>query len=388
MDFSQFHATDRLSAFKPERNRVMPFQNLVIQRTIIHEVFKRTDAPTPVEPNYGTQVIQLHAEARDALQQRITTALGHASHGLEMSIRKTGAESTWAKVKQIVDAPNDETTFITASQSIATSLADAQVSRSIPGGIIVVVYGMVGHPGIPFTCIIKAEPHAGFTRKVGTTGGLMLEFLKDLILTPQAKLYKIGAFIRKNANEATDDNPSGGWSSYIFDDLISAGNRQNAAHYFYDTFLGLAFPSNSAWQTKQFHTLTKEFIRSANVTDETKSDLLGALTTYLKVDQGGTIQVNQFATAYMNSAELRDAYATYMQGKDFPAAAIQKDISEVKSALRDRKVTFSNNIRLTGPVEQFQDRVRMRSIDGETGADGVVPKWTEIIIRDRIRDQE
>ena len=365
----------------------MPFQNLIIQRTIIHEVFKRTDAPTPVTPSYGTQVIHLEPDARDALQQRITAAMGHASHGLEMSIRKTGTESIWSKVKQIVDAPNNEATFISASQSIAASLADAQVSRSIPGGIVVVVYGMVGHPGIPFTCIIKAEPHAGFTSKVGDTGVLMLEFLKDLILTPQAKLYKIGAFVRQHADQAAHDNPSGGWRGFIFDDLITAGNRQSAAHYFFDTFLGLAFPSNSAWQTKQFHTLTKDFIRSANITDEIKSDLLGALTTYLKVDQGGTIQVNQFAATYMDAAELRDAYGTYMQGKDFPAAAIPKDISEVIGALRDRKVTFSNNIRLTGPVEQFQDRVRMRTIDGDVGADGVVPKWTEII-RDRIRDQE
>lgn len=366
----------------------MPFLNLVIQRTIIHEVFKRTDTHTPVDPSYGTQVVQLDADARDALQQRITDALGHASHGLEMSIRKTSAESIWAKMKQIVDAANSETTFITASQSIAASLSDAQVNRTIPGGIVVVIYGLVGHPGIPFTCVIKAEPHAGFTRKVGDTGVLMLEFLKDLILTPQAKLYKIGAFVRKSANEATAENPSGGWRAFIFDDLITAGNRQSAAQYFYDTFLGLAFPSNSAWQTKQFHTLTKEFIRSANVTEETKSDLLGALTTYLKADQGGTIQVNQFATTYMNAAELRDAYATYMQSKDFPVSAIQKDISEVKGSLRDRKITFSNNIRLTGPVEQFQDRVRMRTIDGDAGENGEIPKWTEIIVRDRIRDQE
>lgn len=366
----------------------MPFQNLVIHRTIIHEVFKRTDAHTPVEPSYGTQVIQLQQDARDALQQRIIAALGHASHGMEMSIRKTGPESIWAKVKQMVDATDHEATFITTSQSIAASLSDAQTNRIIPGGIVVVVSGLVGHPGVPFTCIIKAEPHGGFTRKVGTTGELLLEFLKDLILTPQAKLYKIGAFVRRDANEATAENPTGGWRGFIFDDLISAGNKQNAAQYFYDTFLGLEFPSNSAWQTKQFHTLTKEFIRKANVPEETKSDLLGALTTYLKVDQGGTIQVNQFATTYMNAAELRDAYATYMQSKDFPAAAIPKDISEVQSALRDRKVTFSNNIRLTGPVEQFQNRVKMRTIDGEAGDDGVVPKWTEIIVRDRIRDQE
>lgn len=366
----------------------MPFQNLVIHRTIIHEVFKRTDAPAPLEPSYGNQVIQLEPDARDALQQRITAALGHASHGVEMSIRRTGEETVWAKVKQIVEAANNEATFITASQSITASLANAQVARNIPGGIVVVVQGVVGHPGIPFTCIIKAEPHGGFTRKVGDAGALMLEFLKDLILTPQAKLYKIGAFLHTDAHAATDENPSGGWRAFIFDDLITAGNRQSAAQYFFDTFLGLTFPSNSAWQTKQFHTLTKDFIRHANVPEETKYDLLGALTTYLKVDQGNIIQVDQFAENYLGSPELRDAYSTFMQSKDFPLTAIHKDISEVKGALRDRKITFVSNIRLTGPVDQFKDRVRMRTIDGEPEAGGVVPKWTEIIVRDHIRDQE
>lgn len=366
----------------------MPFQNLAIHRIIIHEIFKRTDSPTPVEPRYATQVIQLESDARDALQQRITAALGHASHGIEMSIRKTGGESIWAKAKQIVEGINDESIFIAASQSITASLANAQVSRNIPGGIVVVIHGTTGHPGIPYTCIIKAEPHAGFKRTVGNTGELMLEFLKDLILTPQAKLYKIGVFLCMDAQAATTELPCGGWRAFIFDDLITAGNRQGAAQYFFDTFLGLAFPSNDAWQTKQFHSLTKDFIRSANISEETKSDLLGALTIYLKVDQGGTIQVDQFSAAYFDAPELRDAYSAYMLSKDFPLTAIHKDISEVKGALRDRKITFSNNIRLTGPVDQFQDRVRMRTIDGEPVADGVIPKWTEIIVRDHIRDQE
>lgn len=366
----------------------MPFQNLVIDRTIIHEVFKRTDVKVPVEPRYGTQIIRLDRDAREELQKRITAALGHASHGVEMSIRKTGAESIWAKVRHMFDAVDNEATFITASQGIAASLAYAQGGKNIPGGIVVVIHGKAGHPSVPFACIIKAEPHAGFTRKVDSTGKLMLEFLKDLILTPQAKLYKIGAFLSPNAHAVTDGQDHAGWRSFIFDDLITAGSRQSAAQYFFDTFLGLAFPSNSAWQTKQFHSLTKGFIRSANVTEETKSDLLGALTTYLKVDQGGTIQVDQFASTYMNAPELRDAYATYMGSKDFPLTAIHKDISEVKGALRDRKITFSNNIRITGPAEQFQDRIRMRTIDGERTTDGAIPKWTEIIVRDHIRDQE
>ena len=314
--------------------------------------------------------------------------LGHASHGIEMTTRKVGPESVWHKAKQIFAAPADEAVFIAQSQGMTAHLADAQANKSIPGGIVVVVYGLAGHPGIPFVAVIKAEPHPGFSRSVTETGELALQFIKDLILTPQAKLYKIGAFIQPDPGADVSETAAAGWRAFLFDDLITAGNRQNAALYFFDTFLGLAFPTNSAWQTKQFHTLTKEFIKTANIPPETKSDLLGALTTYLKVDQGGTIQVTQFGTDYLGTPELQDAYSAYMQRNEFPMTAIHKDISEVKGALKDRRITFSNNIRLTGPVEQFQDRIRMRTIDGERTAEGVVPKWTEIIVRDHIRDQE
>lgn len=366
----------------------MIFQNLTIQRTIIHEVFKRTDGPTPLEPRYATAVIELSTDARDALQQRITAALGHASHGVEMRIRRTGEESIWARTKQILRPATEHAAFITASQAITASLANAQTNRTIPGGVVVVVQGTAGYPPSPMTCIIKAEPHAGFTRKISQAGELELEFLKDLILTPQSKLYKIGAFLIADPVAATDEQPTLGWRAFIFDDQITAGNKQTAAQYFYETFLGLGFPENSAWQTKQFHTLTKEFIRGANIPEETKSDLLGALTTYLKVDQSATIQVDQFAESYMQAPELKDSYSAYMQVKNFPIEAIFKDISEVKNVLRDRKVTFNGNIRLTGPVEQFQDRVKMRVIDGEALPNGSVPKWTEIIVRDQIKDQE
>lgn len=366
----------------------MPFRNLQIQRVIIHEVAKRDDSRTPVDPTYGTQVITLEPEARDALQVRITAALGHASHGIEMTIRKVGPESVWQKAKRIFEAPADETVFIAESQGMTANLANAQANKTIPGGIVVVVYGMAGHPGIPFVAVIKAEPHPGFTRSVTDTGDLALQFIKDLILTPQAKLYKIGAFIQPDPAADVTENPAAGWRAFLFDDLITSGNRQNAALYFFDTFLGLAFPTNSAWQTKQFHSLTKDFIKTANIPPETKSDLLGALTAYLKVDQSGTIQVSHFGSNYFDTAELQDSYVTYMQAKEFPMTAIHKDLSEVRGALKDRRITFGNNIRLTGPVEQFQDRIRMRTIDGERTADGIVPKWTEIIVRDQIRDQE
>lgn len=365
----------------------MSFENLSIGRLIIHEVFARGVDKAMVQPIYGTQLLELPQDARDALQARITNALGKSSHGVEMTIRENGPESTWHKAKEIIEAQGNDTQFINLSQNIASKLAAAQINRTIPGGIVVVIDGTCGNPSRSFMCVIKAEPHGGFTKRQ-EGGHLTLEYIKELILTPQAKLYKIGAFLRQDAAAATAQDPSSGWTGFLFDDLITQGNKLTAAQYFYESFLGLAFPTNSAFQTKQFHTLTKDFIRNANVAPEKKVDLLNALTTYLKTDQAATIQVQAFSESYLGDPILQDAYTAYMQQKDFPTAAIHKDLSEVQSQLRLRKLTFGHNIKLTAPADQFENYVRIESIDGEADEHGNVPRWTKITVRDHLRDQE
>lgn len=368
-------------------NRTMAFENLTIGRIIIHEIFRLNEDRTMVDPHYGNGLIQLDAEAKDALQKRITEALGSSSHGVEMSVQDSGAQSAWMTAKSIIDTAGDNARFIQLSQVITAKLAASQTTKVVPGGIVVVIDGTSGHPARPFVCVIKAEPHPGFIKRE-ENGQLLLEYLKELILTPEAKLYKIGAFIHSDPAQVDPQQPTAGWRAFLFDDLITKGNRLGAAHYFYSTFLGLVFPSNSAFQTKEFHTLTKTFIKSANIDEEHRSDLLNALTAYLKADQIATIQVGVFSDTYLGTPELKDAYTHYMEQNEFPVQAIHKDLSEVAPALKKRKITFGHNISLTAPPEEFEGLVRIQAIDGEADEHGQVPKWTQITIRDRIREQE
>lgn len=365
----------------------MSFENLTIGRIIIHEIFVRGVDKALVTPAYGNQILTLPQDARDALQSRITNALGRSSHGVEMAIRDMGKDSVWHKAKDIIESQGNDLQFVNLSQNIASRLAAAQTNRTIPGGIVVVIDGTCGNPTRSFMCVIKAEPHGGFTKRQAD-GQLTLEYIKELILTPQSKLYKIGAFLRQDPEASTAQEPHKGWRAFLFDDLITQGNKLSAAQYYYESFLGLAFPSNSAFQTKQFHALTKDFIRNANINSEKKIDLLNALTTYLKTDQAATIQVDQFSQDYLGDAQLQDAYTAYMQQKNFPATAIHKDLSEVQSQLRLRKLTFGHDIKLTAPADQFESYVRIESIDGDPDERGNVPKWTRITVRDHIRDQE
>lgn len=213
----------------------------------------------------------------------------------------------------------------------------------------------------------------------------MLKFLKDLILTPQTKLYKIGAFVEMDS--AADPFVTG-WKAMVYDDMMTPSNRYNAAQYFYEGFLGCGFPESSARLTKNFHDLTKAFIRKLDVPEERKLDLNSALITYLKVDQAPTVGVAAFAQAYLEEPELRDAYSQYMQEKEFPQNAVAKDLTDVAGELKQRKVMFANNIKLVAPADKFKEYIRMKSIDGEADEHGQIPKWTEIIVRDHIRDQE
>lgn len=364
----------------------MSFENLTISRLIVHEVHVGNSNRSIIPPTYGTAIFSLPVEAKDELQIRITNALGKSSHGVEMAIRDVEEESIWRRARDLL-LSKAESEFVNISQAIAAKLAASQTSLAIPGGVVVVVNGTCGHPMKQFVCIIKAEPHGGFTKKQAN-GNLSLEYIRELILTPQAKLYKIGAFLLDDPMFLSHSKPDKGWRAFLFDDLITRGNKLAAAQYFYDKFLGLEFPSNSAFQTKRFHELTKKFVRGCSIAPEKKVELLNALTTYLKTDQTATIRVQTFADSYIESANLRDEYTSHMAQNNFPEMGIHKDLSEVETQLRQRKLSFGHSIKLIAPAEEFESYIRIESIDGTPEENGNVPKWTRITVHDQIRDQE
>ncbi len=163
---------------------------------------------------------------------------------------------------------------------------------------------------------------------------------------------------------------------------MTSTQRDSAATYFHSTFLGLNLPENAAQQIKQFYQKIKAFIRSADLSEEYKTDLLNGLYTYLKVDQGNTVQVGRFADNYMQE-ELADDYRAHMRRERFPATAIPKDISEIQGSLRQRKFRFPRQITLSGPPDAVRDLVTVKAVEGAGGA-----QWTEVTIRGQIESQD
>lgn len=361
----------------------MELVNLRLARVIIHEVFQRTNDRARVEPRFGTALERLDNDALDALRNRIVTAMASPAKCLEMAIDKTAAGSMLAIASSLVDA--DEALFIERTKDVASLLADAQKHRNIPGGIVVAFSGSAGVPARRIIGIIKAEVHNGFTREEAD-GAMALRFLKNLLLTAQTKLYKIGLFVEA-ATEAQGD-PVFKWKSYIYDETLTLSNRDGAAQYFYDGFLGCKFLESSARNTKKFHDLTKAFIRRMDIPEPERVVLTNALVTYLRADQAPTVSTLAFGDGYLGDPAVRDAYVQYMRESDFPVVAVAKDLADVESALRVRKLIFRNQVRLIAPAEGFDNLVKIEAIDGDEDAQSSRPRWTKLTVKADISGTE
>lgn len=361
----------------------MELENLRLTRVVIHEVFQRADDRTAVAPAFGNALEVLDGDAFDALRSRVVSAMSSPSKCLEMSIAEVGPQSMFAEVLRLVDA--DDVLFVEQSKEAAKLLTSAQKSRRIPGGILIVFTGEALTPRRRIVGVIKAEVHNGFIRERNGQS-MALKFLKDLLLTAQTKLYKIGLFV-ESAPDAVGE-PENRWRSFIYDETISMADRDKAAQYFYEGFLGCKFMESSARNTRRFHDLTKNFIGQMDVTEIERVELHNALVTYLKVDQSPTVSTAGFAETYLRDGEVKDAYAEYMQKADFPTVAVVKDLSDVNAKLRVRKLVFRNDVKLFAPAEGFDNLVTIEVIEGDNDELGNRPRWTRLIVKADISGQE
>ncbi len=364
----------------------MQLLNLNIDKIIIHQVFRRNQ-DGKVKPLQSHEYTVFDHSAMTVFKRRVIDALGEGSKAVQMEIVDQCATSVSKLVDSMID--QDQETFAVSSFDIATKLADAQQTRSIPGGIVVVFTGTQGSSAKKFLGIIKAEVHTGYEKKVHpTTNEISLKFVEELLLTPGTRLYKTVGFFEKVDCEETADDLNDKWAVMISDYQISQADGKAAAKYFYEDFLGCGYPKTNARVTKQFYEVTSQFISKLSVTEVEKSHLINALTTYLKADVSNVVSASEFAQTYFNDLATQDAYTGYVKSQGLPTTAFTKDVEHVEGNLNVRKVRFGSNVRITAPSEAFKNLVEIKEIDGEPDESGVRAKWTQIIVKDRIVRQE
>src|SRR5690242_8756574 len=126
----------------------MAFDNLVVERVVLHEVFKRRHDGTMVNPRHAAQLIAMPADAMDSFRERVVDAMGDDSQCMLLEIAEHGADSAVALASSLISKPDDQ--FLAESARYADKLAAAQQAKNLPGGLVVVFTGTVGATSRPF----------------------------------------------------------------------------------------------------------------------------------------------------------------------------------------------------------------------------------------------
>ncbi len=334
------------------------FENLKIEKVIIHQIYKREHPSRIITPFYNDECSSLDDDALDVLKQRITKALSHKSNAIQMEF---SSSNMFSPIRDFWKSDMSDEEFIAFSIEATFKLAEAQTSRAYPGGIVVVVKGTVQQINKPFLAIIKAEKQKGFTAQE-TNGKMILKFFNDLLLTPHQKLQKIGFFI--NNAVAGREIEAKDIDSFVFDSNTNSSISVSKATYFYSVYLGLDFKKDSDVLTNKFFEATKLYINSLDVSSDTKIDLGTALLSYLKVDVSRFVNAEDFAERYFEEPELKDSYIKFVEQKEVPLSNIRKNLSMIGDKLKTRNINFSNSVKLQVPVDDFSEIVDINELEG------------------------
>lgn len=365
----------------------MQLVNLSINRIIIHQIYRRDEGGNKVAPTQSHEYTNFDPKAMEEFKSRIIDALGESSKAVPMEIVNQEPDDLPSLIDQIINQDNDS--FAPSSFDIPKKLTDVQQSRSIPGGIVVIFSGTQGPQSKKFLGIIKAEIYSAYEKEVNKkTNEISLKFIQEVLLTPSSRLYKTAGFFEKTQYDSSSSNLNDKWTVMVSDYQIGKTDGKAAAKYFYSDFLGCGYPQTSSRTTKQFYDATKSFISSLDNTPAEKSNLLNALTTYLKVDTSSTVSSSEFAEKYFNNIDIQDNFTSYMEESGLPTSAFTKDIEHIESALKYRKVRFRSNVKIIAPSEAFKELITFETIEGEVDESGSPNEWTKIIIKDRITSQE
>ncbi|WON77816.1 nucleoid-associated protein [Serratia sp. UGAL515B_01] len=350
------------------------FEGLMIERVIAHKILPKTADKQMTPAKLSNKIIHFKQDAMDTLQLRITEALANKSHGLEMSIRDSDAESFFSLASSILHS--DEQTFISVTQRLANKLTFSQFSTNAPGGLLAVISGRVGDDALPFIAAIKAETQNGF-RTNETNEQITIEYIAELLLTPSQRFYKIGFLaqvVSSNTGPLVENH-----RAFLFDHLMSSTESSKAAGYFHSTFLGMSIEKSSKKLTQDFFENTKKFINTALLDDDSKLELHEALRSELR-SKKAIISTSDFSKEHLPE-DLKDKYLDFMKLKDFPQHSISKDIEYIQAKLKRRnKLVFSSDVWVSVPPDKMKDLVQFEESDDNN--------FTILKIKGKLKSQE
>lgn len=344
-----------------------------IHRAVVHTIPSRAADKSYVPPSGGTDLLTFTPDVGDVVVGRVTQALGHRSHGVQVDFIEVGDASMFSVACSMMDC--DDAQFVVAAQSAAERLTRVQQAKSLKPAKLISMSGTVTAHSRPFVAFIKAELQEALSEtKQG--GHTVLEIFKNLFLTEANKLYKIGFLSRTVSGSGKSDGAYDPelHNVHIFDHLLTGLETRSAAFYFYNEFLGCDLAASDRRLTRDFFEKTLEFVNDQKYPPGKRIALGEALRAELRSNKG-QISTADFAKTHLSDVKDQQAYVAYMTNSGFPSQSVTKDVEYVKSRLKRRqRLIFSNDVIISTPADTASDLLNVK--DNKDGTTSVTIKGT------------
>lgn len=317
--------------------------NLEIDKIVIHRVHKKNDGEEFGFAEYSENLFNFGEIELETLKRRIATAFSKSKRFFKLEISKFDDNSFYGYSRNLKNSNNEE--FLRSSKSIADLLATSHSKRTIPGGLLLILDGLITNKH--FVLVIKAELQEAFTIKE-INNQKLVELVNDLFLSPAKDFYKIG-FIIEDHNHLTPPNDL--YSCFMYDDNFSAGKR-DLAEYFYSNFLGFDTDRNDKLITKNFREDVFRFIETNVESFDDKRGLKSAVNTLYREDTTGIINPQEFAESYLPENLLR-LFGSEV-GSNYPNS-FTKDLALVDHSLDRGQIKLVDNLTIAGPSHSIDN---------------------------------
>jgi hypothetical protein len=330
----------------------MNLKKLELRRLTVHKIYGKSKTLSQPYAGDCSDFCKLGSDGDETLHKRISSSLDHRSKFFELDLENSSSDSFFHIHKPLWGSTPKN--FLEISQNIADKAAAAHEKSNIPDGLLMILEALID--GYNTIITVKAEKSNAFSM-----AGNNLQLIKDIFLSSDKTLYKLGFFIKHDKKNASQKS----YKYYVYDDAF-APSKDDLAFYFYNKFLGLSTDANSKLQTNRLHKTLQGFATDhINLRD--RMSVLRNIDHAFMDSSRKNLNAFDFKSFFPN--ELFQLFESTIE-TEFPLAVI-KDNSIV-SGLKTKRISISANTTLLlksnpeglmiGNTGVKEDKTRLKTI--------------------------
>jgi len=324
-----------------------------IQSLIVHEIpqhYLRAEDPGG-GPILSEIESPLNSDVRNFFQEKMAGSLARAA--FEVELDPGASSSSPGIITELLSSPDSE--LVNASQGLAQILYECQGGVSPAGLLTVVKCTVEGRPGIGIIKLEKEEGTRVQRTKVEGQSTFNVNHLRDLMLTGNTKIFKVGLFARRVGSNDVQ--------GLVCDKQKGAGT--SVAFFFLQRFLGCRLIENPEITTSRFFEGAQSFI-SADVTEPTIQAQYQVAVAQELSSTRTTISPQAFANTNLN-VEDRSPFLERVREAGGGTGSFPKDLTLVEPLLRKIQWRFQQGVVVLAPADQVADIVKVDALaDGRT----------------------